>query len=267
MGASDQIARAADPALLDLRPGTYSTVVIEAGATAIIRSGAYYFRSLEMQPGSIVKIDNGNGPVFLWVRDALALGGTMMEDEAAKPNVLIGYAGSAAPAITGALRATLVAPAAEVALPAGGKSHLGAVFAGSLRVDDGAVIDHRAFEGADVDYAAAPDYQECIQRCQYAYYDNATDCGKAYASSVRPCDTQFPSCVDAVFPRAGRRAGRTVPACLVQDRRDPEQLRPSRTILLLVLQHGLQGLHDHAGVGALVLRRRLPLRVLALTNS
>ena len=92
------------------------------------------------------------------------------------------------------MRGTLVAPAAEVALPAGDKSHLGAVFARSLRVADGAVIDHRAFEGADVDYAAAPDYHQCVTQCQTVYMTNTAQCGNTYTTNISACDSQYWSC-------------------------------------------------------------------------
>jgi hypothetical protein len=174
---------------LDLKASRYGNVVVPAGATLVLHAGAYYLESLDVQGQAIVEIDNSYGPVYLWVRSSFGMSGTMVLYRET-PNVLWGYAGTAAPRIETAFHGTLVAPRADVTLPAAAQNHTGAFFAHSITVGDGAIIEHQPFQSADVDYSAAPDYGECfesevchqepsaagIAACQYQYTTNSNSC-------------------------------------------------------------------------------------------
>jgi hypothetical protein len=130
---------------LDLPPGPYDSVVVGPSGRLLIHSGEYSFESLDIAPDSTVEISNVTGPVYVWVRRALSVAG-MLIDYASQPNIIVGYAGSVPATIGTALRATLVSPNAALRLPRTAEPHSGSFFARSIIVENGAIIEHRAFD-------------------------------------------------------------------------------------------------------------------------
>lgn len=138
-----RVSRADDAKLLSLEPGAYEELTVSAGSSAAIRSGTYYFERLKVEPRGTLEIANTDGPVYVWVRDALELHGTML-DYSIEANVLFGYAGSK-PVTSRSFRGTLVAPAAAVRLQASSTAHSGAFYAREIRVESGAMVEQRTF--------------------------------------------------------------------------------------------------------------------------
>ena len=97
-----------------------------------------------MQSGGELVINNTFGPVYIWVRDAMSVEGTLL-DYWLLSNIMFGYAGQAPPKLASAFRGLLVAPRAEVTLAATALPHSGAFFAESVVVQSGAVVEHRPF--------------------------------------------------------------------------------------------------------------------------
>jgi hypothetical protein len=138
-----RFSRAEDTAVSRVEPGAYSDVMVGAGSRAAIRTGTYFVNRLQVDDGGTLEIDNTNGPVYVWVRDAFEMHGTMQEDFP-DGNVLFGYAGSK-PVAMAAFRGTLVAPAASLVLQAGPSGNSGAFFASRIVVEPHGVVEHRPF--------------------------------------------------------------------------------------------------------------------------
>ncbi len=128
----------------NLRPGAYEALTLRSGARTRIETGSYYFKSLDVQRGSELVIDNMLGPVYVWVREAMFVEGSLA-DYWLISNIMFGYAGQAPARLASAFRGLLVAPRAEVTLAATALPHSGAFFAQSVVVEAGAVIEHRPF--------------------------------------------------------------------------------------------------------------------------
>lgn len=133
-----------------LDPGSYGTMTAQVGAHLHLRSGTYFFRSLALQTGASLEIDNSAGPVYIYVRDGLSFSGSVVLDEPHRANVLFAYAGSSSVTLQPWFRGILVAPAASVTLgPAGSTGHTGAFFAKTIVVQTGSTIHHRAFASSN----------------------------------------------------------------------------------------------------------------------
>lgn len=141
---SDIISSASDAMRRDLAPGSYNSLSIGSGGAAVIHGGHYYLGSLHVADGGSLEIDNLDEPVFVWVRDSLELMGSVQSYQLV-PNTLIGYAGVLPPIIRTGLRTTLVAPYAELRLPATREPHRGQFFARSLVIESGATVEQEAF--------------------------------------------------------------------------------------------------------------------------
>jgi hypothetical protein len=129
---------------VDLPPGFYRDVVVEAGSATVLHAGEYVFDSLDLREQGVLEMRNTEGPIHVWVRRALVLRGRTLDD-ADVPNLLFGYAGGEALALVTSFSGTLVAPRAEVTLSATDTPHRGSFFARSIVVSDGAQVEHRAY--------------------------------------------------------------------------------------------------------------------------
>ena len=180
-------------ARVDMKAGSWGNLVVQAGGTVVLAAGAYYFESVDVEKNGGIEVDNSAGPVYLWVRSGLELSGTMVRYKSA-PNVLVGYAGNAAPQIGTALDATLVAPAADVSLPATTQAHVGAIFAHSVALADGASLVHEAFQPGNADFGAAPDYSGCGSQCLEAYQIQVVECEDMENEASSACDSMGAEC-------------------------------------------------------------------------
>jgi hypothetical protein len=166
----DRVSTLSAPA--EVVPGAYDSIRVEPESTLLLRSGNYSANSFELMEKGTLEIDNLAGPVLIWVRAKLSLDGDML-DRYLEPNVLFGYAGNSTLVLIAGVRATLVAPEAEVKLQASAEPHSGAVFARSIVVADGVTVEHRGFTGRQ--NPAHPASFVC-RRCALAARAAAAEC-------------------------------------------------------------------------------------------
>jgi RHS repeat-associated protein len=143
--------------LRELVPGAYGFVTLnppsDADVELRLRSGVYHLRGLAIDTGSTVTIDNEQGPVFIHVRDALALeAGKWIRTAPQKNNVLLTFAGRRLSPIV-AFQGTFVAPRVELLQSGttafGARPIGGSFFARSVRFTDSATIAFHPFERDD----------------------------------------------------------------------------------------------------------------------
>lgn len=178
-----------------LSPGNYATLLAHPGTEVKIHSGHYAFESLRIEGGATLSIDNSFGPVYIWVVRELVLAGAIRELFLGS-NVFIGYLGKESPQISGAVRATLVAPEARIVLPATSEPHVGAVFARAITVSQGARLEHRPFVRQARSEHPAGVCRECLRDLLNA---NCCTTGESHANlsghylaCLRSCSTGVP---------------------------------------------------------------------------
>ena len=132
-----------------LAPGSHGPVHIFSRSTVTLSSGTYYLDELILEPESRMVLDTTAGPVFIYVRNNFIYRGVTIFN-GPSDRLLVGFAGSMAPAIEGPFDGTLVAPNATVRLGVGGTAHRGAVYAKSIELDPDARLIHRFFSGWDL---------------------------------------------------------------------------------------------------------------------
>ncbi|HET7538737.1 MAG TPA: hypothetical protein VFK05_02660 [Polyangiaceae bacterium] len=114
-------------------------------ATLLLRSGAYYFDSYEVDPLATVVVDESAGPVELYVEKSLVHMGTYRTPRGSTANVFVGYFGSLPAFVGAAFPGTVLAPGAKlvIGLPLGGGTHVGAFYARNIEVMPFTKILHR----------------------------------------------------------------------------------------------------------------------------
>ncbi|HEX7027762.1 MAG TPA: S8 family serine peptidase [Gammaproteobacteria bacterium] len=152
-----------------LHPGAYRKVTAFSRSRLRLASGAYYMDELVLEPQSHIVFDTRSGPVFLYVRSRLIVRGETGFD-GPQNSLLIAYAGNESPGIDKTLKATLVAPNAEVRLGTGGQMHYGAVFAKSVDIDPNVNLVLRPFGfWDDIVFNVVPVFT-CVSRRPHGTY-------------------------------------------------------------------------------------------------
>lgn len=100
--------------LRSLAPASYGHVRVEGG-TLELTAGTYFFRSLEIERGGTLRIVHKGQAVVAYVDDELEQGGAT-DDGGDASHLLLAFSGRDKVRFRGPLRATVVAPHAEVAL-------------------------------------------------------------------------------------------------------------------------------------------------------
>jgi len=126
-------------------PGSFGATTIKPFGKLILSAGTYTFKSLSLEGGGTLEVDNRNGPVFIYVETTLGWVGTVTFKDTAKDNVLFGVAGTASVNLVSSFRGVLVAPRAHVTLGSCTPAHWGSFFAKSLKLAHDAVVRHRPF--------------------------------------------------------------------------------------------------------------------------
>lgn len=117
-----------------LEPGSYGSVSV-GRAHLTLRSGTYYFQSLELDRDATWSIDATAGPVFVYVRDRLEVRVTPTGSTGADV-LLIGYFGDDSVRLTASLDAMVVAPNAKLSLGSGhARAFRGRYFARDLELE------------------------------------------------------------------------------------------------------------------------------------
>ncbi len=117
-----------------LDPGAYGDVSVQAQSTLNLRPGTYYFHSLNLEPGTTLRIDNGAGAVQVFVEGAFSLKVTPEYTAPDEFNVLFAVTGAGPVTLEQNFRGTLLAPLAEIVLPTGDidTGHDGSVYGRSV---------------------------------------------------------------------------------------------------------------------------------------
>jgi hypothetical protein len=128
--------------LRDLAPGAYSSLVLEAEGSLSLRAGRYFFSKLELRSGTL-SIDDSIGPVYVWVKDALAIRSQFRCPEHGK--FLLGYSGTGRLSVAGGFCGLLIAPSATIALDDTSNKYSGSFFAEGIEVGEAVVVRHAPF--------------------------------------------------------------------------------------------------------------------------
>lgn len=140
----DQTSHADDEGALDLAPGSYGKLVMQAHSRTRLHTGQYRFQSFELMDHALLEIDNTRGAVYVWVRSALELSGTVY-DYFLESNILFGYAGSQPPQIQPTFRGALLAPHAEIRLDSVQSPYRGFFYGRSVTVGTGVSVEFSPF--------------------------------------------------------------------------------------------------------------------------
>ncbi len=125
-------------------PGRYDAVTVPANATLKLASGAYYFDSLALLPGSALVYANLTGPVRVFLRGGLKYQGA--ESRAAdRANILFVSFGTDAIDISSAFRGTIWAPEADILLAATATGHRGSFVGNRIAVPPNTPILHEPY--------------------------------------------------------------------------------------------------------------------------
>jgi hypothetical protein len=128
-----------------LVPNTYGALRVKDGGRVVLASGTYQFAAVKIERGGELVVEDREGPVLVWIATELALHGRMVAKGSATPALMLGVHGSSVDLDTSFL-GTLVAPNANLKLPAGGSGHRGAFFARRIELEKKAVVTLVPFE-------------------------------------------------------------------------------------------------------------------------
>lgn len=209
----DVHTRVTDSSPVRLEPGPYGRMLVEARSALVLRSGQYVMDALDVEPQGVLEIDNTRGPVWLWVRSALALRGEMWTYFAGL-NVLFGYAGTAAPDLAGPFRGTLVVPNASLRLPATPRPHVGSFFARDIDLAPGAMVEHAPLASPDL---VPPTPEAVCSECGRSMRAASSDCRDAAARAASVLRSLDRACLAGCPAIDGALAPACLDACQAND--------------------------------------------------
>lgn len=131
-------------------PGSYGVTAIKPGGKLRLSPGTYTFKSLSLESGGTLDVDNTNDAVFLYSETTLGWAGSLTEHDATTNNILVGVAGQTPTTLASSFRGVLVAPQASVTLSSCAPAHSGAFFAKSFTLAPYGVVKHRPFDSISV---------------------------------------------------------------------------------------------------------------------
>lgn len=159
---------------LSRSPGSYSQVTLAPNSTLQIASGTYFFKTLTMEPGSRLELNQTNGPVYVYVRDVLVFRGQVAAAGGAQPNLLMVYLGTGTGLIERPFAGTLAAPNARLHFLANNlQVHRGAFFARHLEFEPDAIVEHVPF---DLEFPLAAPAASCSDGIRNGD-ESDVDCG------------------------------------------------------------------------------------------
>ncbi|WP_394823823.1 hypothetical protein [Pendulispora albinea] len=124
-------------------PGSYDTLRLGKGAQATLLGGNYAFRSVVLESGSTLRIDNTQGAVYLYVERELDHAGTIVEAKGGYPRWLVSYVGSGTVFLRSPFAGSVIAPNGTIQLDGHGAPsgrHEGAFFGRAVHVGPDAEI-------------------------------------------------------------------------------------------------------------------------------
>jgi hypothetical protein len=124
-------------------PARYAAVVASSRAKLTLHSGTYFFEDFDLEPDSILRTDNANGPIVIYVHRTFVYRGTVQPIQT-EPDLLFVYTGTSEVVIERPLNAGLVAMSAKATLRSTTQPHNGHVLAKEVFLDAGATLNRRA---------------------------------------------------------------------------------------------------------------------------
>ena len=122
----------------DLLPGYYGDVSIKSRSILNLKSGTYYFKSLNVEPGSELLLDQQDGPIVLYVESSITFRGIIASKQGAFPRLVMGFLGTSTATIEAPFQGILIAPQGEIRLATvTGTGHRGRFYAKKIEVQAG----------------------------------------------------------------------------------------------------------------------------------
>lgn len=137
-----------DSPAVRLKPGAFDSIQIFSRSGLVLESGTYFVNSLVIEPDVNLVMDVSNGPVQLYVRDALMLRSPILYTGGEPGELLIGYIGNQTALFGEAVSAAVIAPNSTIELrrPNSGEPHRGAFFGKEVHVFSDSLVLHEPLD-------------------------------------------------------------------------------------------------------------------------
>jgi hypothetical protein len=117
---------------------SYGNVVVNSGATFRLSTGVYYFQAFTLDSGARLLL---GGPVTIFVSGSIVFRGSVQTPSGARPQIAIGYTGTAMVSFESRFDGVMVAPYAKVNLESvAAPGYSGAFLAKEIEVAQGTVV-------------------------------------------------------------------------------------------------------------------------------
>jgi hypothetical protein len=182
-------------------PGSFGAVTAFSNAKLSLKTGTYFFASLDSEPGSTINLDETAGPIFIYVTGAVVIRGNLVASGGTGTNLLLVSLGTGVVDVATPLSGTIVALNGTVNLdqPSGNKPHVGQVFAKKIELFSSATLDFGAFDWnffcprGDTDGDGVSDCQDACPIDPKKTTPGVCGCGNAETDTD---GDGLPNCVD-----------------------------------------------------------------------
>jgi hypothetical protein len=128
-----------------MAPGRYGAVSVKAGSTIFLRTGVYYLDSLQLEPQSTVQLDDAQGAVEIYVKNAFDFfRGQILNNGGPQPELLVVSFGSGTTYVEAPFRGAIVAPAGKIVLGVVTGGHIGEFLGHDVELRPSALVTQRA---------------------------------------------------------------------------------------------------------------------------
>jgi hypothetical protein len=97
-------------------PGVYDNVVVNGGSSLYVSTGTYFLQSLDLESGAKLVVDSREGPVFLYLAQAITFRGAESAVDSGIPRLFVGYFGTNQAILEAPFMGIFLAPQATVHL-------------------------------------------------------------------------------------------------------------------------------------------------------
>lgn len=132
------------PKYLELAPGSYDQVSVEADTELVLAEGTYHIRRLKLGAKGLVTFAAKEAPSIVYVGDELLLDGSV-ESDGPVANAAFVYMGNLDVNVAGPFAAHLIAPLANVSAGADGAAIVGGIVARALDVEQKTTFEREPF--------------------------------------------------------------------------------------------------------------------------
>ena len=126
-------------------PGSYGNVAVKSRAVLGLRTGTYYFVTLDLEPQAIVTLDQTAGPVVISVKSNIIYNESFTDLSRQLTNVDLTYLGTNGVFINTPFLGVIRAPNAKVTLASLTTGHIGEFFAKDIEVSPHTTVTARPF--------------------------------------------------------------------------------------------------------------------------